>query len=71
MVKENYRMLGVESKLLYHVESIAKEKGVTVSMVDTFDFQAEKFYLKNDYMPIGEIKNFPECHRRIYFSKIL
>ncbi len=70
-VKENYRMLGIGSKLLCHVESIAKEKGVTVSMVDTFDFQAEEFYLKNGYKSIGEIKDFPEGHRRIYFSKIL
>jgi len=28
-------------------------------MLDTFDFQAEEFYIKNGYEAIGEIKNFP------------
>ena len=59
------------SKLLYYVESIAKEKEATISMVDTFDFQAEEFYIKRGYEAIGEMKNFPEGHRRIYFSKRL
>ncbi len=70
-VNENYRKMGLGTKLLKHVESIAKEKKATVSMLDTFDFQAEKFYLKNGYKPIGEIANFPSGHRRIYFSKEL
>lgn len=40
-------------------------------MLDTFDFQAEEFYLKNGYTAIGEIENFPKGHKRIYFSKKL
>ena len=51
--------------------NLAKIKDVKTAMVDTFDFQAEGFYLKNGYRPIGEINNFPEGHRRIYFSKEL
>ena len=70
-VKEEYRKSGIETRILKHVEKIAKEKGATVSMLDTFDFQAEDFYLKNGYEPIGEIKDFPNGHRRIYFSKKL
>ncbi len=70
-VKEEFRKKGIGTLLLEHVETIAKEKGVTVAMLDTFDFQAEDFYLKNGYTPIGEIKNFPEGHRRIYLSKRL
>ncbi|MBW1297594.1 GNAT family N-acetyltransferase [Aquimarina litoralis] len=70
-VKESHRKKGVGSKLIKHVEHIAKSKGVKTAMLDTFDFQAEGFYLKNGYQPIGEINNFPEGHRRIYFSKEL
>ncbi len=70
-VKEGYRKIGIGTRILKHVEKIAKEKGATISMLDTFDFQAEEFYLKNDYLTIGEIKNFPNGHRRIYFSKKL
>ncbi len=70
-VKENYRKKGVGTEILKYAEKLAKEKGAEISMLDTFDFQAEKFYLKNGYEPIGEIKDFPKGHRRIYFSKRL
>ena len=70
-VKESHRKKGIGTKILKHTESIAKEKGAYISMVDTFDFQAEEFYLKNGYTPIGEMKGFPKGHRRIYFSKTL
>ncbi|MES2061085.1 MAG: GNAT family N-acetyltransferase [Bacteroidota bacterium] len=70
-VAEAYRNKGIGTLILKHVEKIARDKGATVSMLDTFDFQAEGFYLKNGYEPIGEIKNFPDGHKRIYFSKRL
>lgn len=70
-VKESHRKKGIGTRILRHVEKIAKEKGAEISMLDTFDFQAEEFYLKNGYKPIGEIKGFPKGQRRIYFSKKL
>lgn len=71
-VKEAYRKQGIGSQLLAHVETIARQKGAIVSMLDTFDFQAENFYLKNGYASIGELKDFPAPgKRRIYFSKQL
>ncbi|SEL83084.1 Acetyltransferase (GNAT) family protein [Aquimarina amphilecti] len=70
-VKEEYRKKGIGTQLLKHTEKIAREKGSKTSMLDTFDFQAEAFYLKNDYTPIGEINDFPMGHKRIYFSKEL
>jgi len=70
-VKDASRKQGIGSQLLTYVETMATEKGATMAMVDTFDFQAEEFYLKNEYTIIGEIKNFPKGHRRIYFSKEL
>ncbi|MEO1051856.1 MAG: GNAT family N-acetyltransferase [Bacteroidota bacterium] len=70
-VEEEYRRKGIGSRLLQHLEDIAKGRGATIAMLDTFDFQAEAFYLKNDYEKVGEIKNFPTGHRRIYFSKRL
>ncbi|WP_196884922.1 GNAT family N-acetyltransferase [Aureivirga sp. CE67] len=70
-VEENYRKEGIGSKLLKHIENIAKEKGATISMLDTFNFQAKDFYLKNGYQIFGEIDNFPEGHQRVYLSKKL
>lgn len=70
-VKENYRKEAIGTKLLKYVENLAIENGATVSMLDTFDFQAEEFYIKNGYEVVGEIKNFPPGHKRIYLSKNL
>ena len=70
-VDENFRNNGLATKLLNYVETTAKEKGATISMLDTFDFQAPGFYLKNGYDQIGEINDFPKGHKRIYFSKKL
>lgn len=55
-VVASYRNKGIGTLLLKHVEEVAKDKGATISMLDTFDFQAEAFYLKNGYEAIGEIK---------------
>ncbi|KGO85074.1 acetyltransferase [Flavobacterium rivuli WB 3.3-2 = DSM 21788] len=70
-VAEAYRKTGIGSLILKHTEDAAREKGATVAMLDTFDFQAEGFYLKNGYKVIGEVQNFPPGHRRIYLSKKL
>jgi GNAT superfamily N-acetyltransferase len=70
-VEETHRKKGIGRLLLEHTENIAKQQGAYISMVDTFDFQAEEFYLKNGYQIIGEINDFPKGHRRIYFSKKL
>nr|WP_315221262.1 GNAT family N-acetyltransferase [uncultured Flavobacterium sp.] len=70
-VEENYRKRGIGTQILKHTEKIAKEKGAEIAMLDTFDFQAEEFYLKNGYETIGEVKGFPKGCRRIYFSKKL
>ena len=70
-VKEEYRGQGLGSRLLEYVEKVAREKGATVSMLDTFDFQAKEFYLKKQYTIIGELPNFPQGHTRIYLSKKL
>lgn len=53
------------------MEEEAKRKGAEISILDTFDFQAEGFYLKHGYQTIGEIMDFPKGHRRTYFSKKL
>jgi len=70
-VAEAYRKTGIGSRILKYIEDIAREKGATVAMLDTFNFQAEGFYLKNGYEVIGEVQNFPPGHKRIYLSKKL
>lgn len=70
-VHHNYRKKGLGSQLLKHMENIAINNGATVSVLNTFDFQAEDFYLKNGYQVFGRIIDHPRGHSRIYFKKNL
>ena len=70
-VDEAHRNKGIGRQLLQHVENTAAAKGATIAMLDTFDFQAADFYTKNGYELVGTLKNFPQGHDRMYFSKKL
>lgn len=70
-VRENQRQLGIGTKLLNEVEKNAKAKGAIISLLDTFDFQAKDFYLKNGYTIFGQVNNFPIGHKRYYLQKQL
>jgi hypothetical protein len=50
--------IGSCSGLLAAAEREAIENGCRFSLVDTWDFQAEEFYLKNGYEKIGKFKNY-------------
>lgn len=70
-VEEEYRHQGLGAQLLKKVEEVAIKSGCHLSHLDTFDFQAKAFYLKNDYEIFGELKNCPPGHSRFYLKKIL
>jgi GNAT superfamily N-acetyltransferase len=58
-VKDGYRKCGYGSILLKEVESIAKEKGCKLVHLDTFDFQAKDFYIKQGYEVFGVLEDCP------------
>ncbi len=68
-VKEDCRKEGYGSALLNAVEKIAKEKGGKLVHLDTFDFQAKDFYLKNGYEVFGVLEDCPKGHKRYYLKK--
>lgn len=68
-VDEKYRGLGYGKKLLLKLEKIAKEKGYKLIRLDTFSFQAPKFYEKLNYKLIAIEDNYPEGHTHYYFNK--
>jgi GNAT superfamily N-acetyltransferase len=68
-VKEKYRKEGYGSVLLNEVEKIAKEKGCNLIHLDTFDFQAKDFYLKQGYEIFGVLDDCPIEHKRYYLKK--
>jgi len=70
-ISENHRKNGHGSKLLNEVEQIAREEKCTLIHLETMDFQAKDFYIKNGYEIFGELKNVPNGHKRYYMRKIL
>lgn len=69
-IDEKYREKGYASELLKRIEIIAKEKQCTLIHLETMEFQAKGFYLKNGYEIFGELDNVPDGHRRYYMRKI-
>ncbi|MBS0624382.1 MAG: GNAT family N-acetyltransferase [Verrucomicrobia bacterium] len=70
-VERNLQKQGYGKKLLDAAEQEAIKNGCVFSAVDTFDFQAEEFYLKNGYERIGELKNCWHGHSKMFLRKNL
>ena len=70
-VEQSLQKQGYGTQLLRAAEQAAIENGCNFSLVDTWDFQAEEFYLKNGYEQIGEIKNYWHGHSKIFLRKKL
>ena len=70
-IDETYRKQGVGMELLQEVEKIAIEKNCSLIHLDTFDFQARDFYVKQGYDIFGILEDCPENHCRYYLKKKL
>jgi len=70
-VEEGLQKQGYGTKLLAAAEAEAIENGCRFSLADTWDFQAEEFYLKHGYERIGELKNYWHGHSKIFLRKNL
>ncbi|MGL5351897.1 MAG: GNAT family N-acetyltransferase [Clostridium sp.] len=70
-VKDGYRNLGLGRKLIREVEGIAKGKGGYLVHLDTFDFQAKDFYVKEGYEVFGVLDECPQEHKRYFMKKLI
>lgn len=70
-VEDTLRNKGYGKQLIEAAEEEGRQNGCIYSMTDTWDFQAEEFYLKCGYERIGEIKNFWFDHSKIFLRKVL
>lgn len=70
-VHEQSRGNGIGKLLLESVEAIAKEKGITMIHLDTFEFQAKDFYEKHGYQVFGVLEGYPNDIKRYYLKKDL
>jgi len=70
-VKEEFRGRGYGDRLLRVAEDEARRRGARNVFLDTFSFQAPKFYKQHGYQVFGELKDFPPGHQRYYLTKQL
>lgn len=70
-VEAPYRFQGIGSRLMAEAEAAAREKGCRGAYLDTFTFQAPKFYERHGYREFGRLEGFPPGHARIWFAKSL
>ncbi|MBA2657238.1 MAG: GNAT family N-acetyltransferase [Tatlockia sp.] len=70
-VAKDFRGQQLGSLLLNKVEYEAKLMGASLSHLDTFDWQAKDFYLKEGYEVFGVLDACPPGHKRYYLKKTL
>ena len=68
-VAEAHRGGGEGTRLLQSVEAEARENGCRGVYLDTFSFQAPKFYAKLGYSEFGRIHDIPAGYDRIWLMK--
>jgi len=70
-IDETLRNHGYGTSLLAAAELEATKNGCAFSLVDTWDFQAEGFYINHGYDRIGELKNYWLGHTKLFLRKQL
>ena len=70
-VKEALRGCGYGHQLLTLAEDEARQRGAKNAYLDTFSFQAPKFYKQHGYAVFGELQDFPTGYQRFFMTKAL
>nr|WP_318540514.1 GNAT family N-acetyltransferase [Terribacillus saccharophilus] len=70
-VEETKRKEGLGAKLLAEAENFAKQKGARLIKLDSFSFQAPRFYEKHGYTVYGKLEDHPVGHTQYFFVKRL
>lgn len=70
-VRSEYRGSGLGTKLVCHVESLARENGIKRILLNTYSFQAPDFYRHLGYREILCIDPVFGVHSQHYFVKEL
>lgn len=70
-VEETKRKEGLGAKLLAEAENFAKQKGARLIKLDSFSFQAPRFYEKHGYTVYGKLEDHPVGHTQYFLVKRL
>jgi len=60
---------GIGARLLARAEVIARDEGSAGIYLDTFEFQAPRFYKREGYREIGRLPKIGAAPQRIWFAK--
>ena len=70
-VEEKYRKMRVGTNIINKIEALAIERNLIGIHLDTFEFQAKEFYLKNGFTVFGVINDHPIGYKRYFMKKII
>ena len=70
-VSDSLRDQGLGSRILEMAENESRNRGCKYSFVDTFNFQAPKFYEKHGYKEVFTLKKYTYTVERYYYTKEL
>ena len=70
-VAENLRNKGIGTKIVLSAEDEARKRNCKYVFVDTFSFQAPKFYEKLGYKEVFSLNEYPYTGKRHYYIKKL
>ena len=70
-IEESLRKRGYGRELLATAEQEAITRGCSAAYLDTFSFQALKFYERYGYEVFGILDDFPPPHKRFFMKKSL
>jgi len=70
-IEEPFRKKGVGKALIQKAEEVAIQKEVFKIRLNTFEFQAPKFYERLGYKVVAIEEGFPEGYSTYHFHKIL
>jgi GNAT superfamily N-acetyltransferase len=68
-VEEKRQKNGIGTNILKEIEKLASERNLLGIHLDTFEFQAKEFYVKNGFSIFGEINNHPIGYKRYFMKK--
>lgn len=69
-VDEKHRNMGIGSMLLNKIEQLAIEENQIGVRLETWDFQAPKFYEKHGYELYGKIDDCPPGVSELFYKKV-
>lgn len=70
-IDEKFRHKGVGSSLVKHAEELAREKDLSVIVLDTMSWEGPEFYPKLGFEIKGKIDGFVNGAERFIFAKKL